>query len=39
MKRNVLLKAIANPSEQPIVFIFVFILALGIATNGRAVSF
>jgi len=34
MKRNPLLEAIANPAKQPIVFVFVVTLALGIAANG-----
>jgi CRISPR-associated protein (Cas_Cas02710) len=34
MKRNILVEAIANPAQQPIVFIFVITLGLGIAANG-----
>jgi CRISPR-associated protein (Cas_Cas02710) len=34
MKRNILVEAIANPAQQPMVFIFVITLGLGIAANG-----
>ncbi|NJR61338.1 MAG: hypothetical protein HC769_22395 [Cyanobacteria bacterium CRU_2_1] len=34
VKRNVLLEAIANPAKQPIAFIFVLTLALGVAGDG-----
>jgi hypothetical protein len=34
MRRNSLVEAIANPGQQPVVFIFVITLGLGIAANG-----
>jgi hypothetical protein len=34
MRRNFLVEAIANPGQQPVVFIFVITLGLGIAANG-----
>jgi CRISPR-associated protein (Cas_Cas02710) len=34
MRRNFLVEAIANPGQQPIVFIFVITLGLGVAANG-----
>jgi hypothetical protein len=34
MRRNFLMEAIANPGQQPVVFIFVITLGLGIAANG-----
>jgi hypothetical protein len=37
MKRNILVEAIANPAQQPIVFIFVITLGLGIAANGLSI--
>lgn len=34
MKRNPLLEAITYPEKRPFIFIFVVVLALGVATNG-----